>query len=156
VSVNGVPAKPQYPLRGSDGRGSLVSHRHIMQPPPWHRKKMPPHLVMRAWEKHSIQHVAKGGFGARIGTIEGKWPPSEAGSSGIISSSPRLLRSRALDNLHSHDGHMAASINASAGSPPKPANACSEATFHVSRLTRPTNPTAFRETKVLPALKRSN
>jgi hypothetical protein len=41
VNVNGVPAKPQYPLRGSDGGGSLVSHRHIMQPDPWHRKKCP-------------------------------------------------------------------------------------------------------------------
>src|SRR5229473_1839150 len=39
--VKGVPAKPQYPLRVSDGRGSLVSHRHIMQPDPWHRKKCP-------------------------------------------------------------------------------------------------------------------
>ena len=41
VNVKGVPAKPQYPLRGSDGRGSLVSQRHIMQPDPWHRKKCP-------------------------------------------------------------------------------------------------------------------
>jgi hypothetical protein len=51
VNVKGVPAKPQYPLRGSDGGdplrgssdggGSLVSHRHIMQPDPWHRKKCP-------------------------------------------------------------------------------------------------------------------
>jgi len=23
-----VPANPQYPLRGADGGGSLVSHRH--------------------------------------------------------------------------------------------------------------------------------
>jgi hypothetical protein len=37
VNVKGEPAKPQYPLRGSDGRGSLGSHRHIMQPDPWHR-----------------------------------------------------------------------------------------------------------------------
>jgi hypothetical protein len=42
VNVKGVPAKPQYPLRGSDrGGASLVSHRHIMQPDPWHRKKCP-------------------------------------------------------------------------------------------------------------------
>jgi len=41
VNMKGVPAKPQYPLRGSDGDGSLVSHRHIMQPAPWHRKKCP-------------------------------------------------------------------------------------------------------------------
>jgi hypothetical protein len=50
MNVKGVPAKPQYPLRDSDGddpfRGSeagasLVSHRHIMQPDPWHRKKCP-------------------------------------------------------------------------------------------------------------------
>src|SRR5258705_13340006 len=41
VKVKGAPAKPQYPLRGSDGRGFLVSHRHIMQPDPWHRKKCP-------------------------------------------------------------------------------------------------------------------
>jgi hypothetical protein len=39
VEVKGPPAKPQYPLRGSDGGGSLVSHRHIMQPDAWHRKK---------------------------------------------------------------------------------------------------------------------
>jgi len=32
VNVKGVPAKPQYPLRGSDG-------------------EMPPRLVMQAWEK---------------------------------------------------------------------------------------------------------
>jgi hypothetical protein len=41
VNVKGVPAKPQYPLRGSDAGGSFVSHRHIMQPAPWHRKKCP-------------------------------------------------------------------------------------------------------------------
>ena len=55
VNVKGVPAKPQYPLRDADGDpldadplrgssgggGSLVSHRHIMQPDPWHRKKCP-------------------------------------------------------------------------------------------------------------------
>jgi hypothetical protein len=41
VNMKGVPAKPQYPLRGSDAGGSLVSHRHIMQPAPWHRKKCP-------------------------------------------------------------------------------------------------------------------
>jgi hypothetical protein len=40
-AVKGVPAKPQYPLRGSDVRKSLVSHRHIMQPDPWQRKKCP-------------------------------------------------------------------------------------------------------------------
>jgi len=41
VSVKGAPARPQYPLRGSEGDGSLFSHRHIMQPAPWHRKKCP-------------------------------------------------------------------------------------------------------------------
>src|SRR6266849_1993100 len=41
VNAKGGPAKPQYPLLGSDGGGSLVSHRHIMQPDPWHRKKFP-------------------------------------------------------------------------------------------------------------------
>jgi len=35
---------------------------------------MPPHLVMQAWEKYSIQQVSKAGFGARIGAIERKWP----------------------------------------------------------------------------------
>ena len=34
VNAKGVPAKPQYPLVGSDEGGSLVSHRHIMQPDP--------------------------------------------------------------------------------------------------------------------------
>jgi hypothetical protein len=82
--------------------------------------------------------------------------PSEAGSSGTISSSLHLLRTRALENLHSHDGHMTASINASAGSPPKPADTCVEAAFQVSRLSRLTNPAACRETKTFPALKRSN
>jgi hypothetical protein len=35
---------------------------------------MSPHLVMQAWEKHSIQHVLEATFGARIGAIERKWP----------------------------------------------------------------------------------
>jgi hypothetical protein len=39
VTVKGPPAKPQYPFLGSDGGGSLVAHRHIMQPDAWHRKK---------------------------------------------------------------------------------------------------------------------
>jgi hypothetical protein len=34
VNVKGVPAKPQYPLRGPAAGGSFVSHRHIMQPAP--------------------------------------------------------------------------------------------------------------------------
>ncbi len=83
VNAKGVPAKPQYPLRGSaggdpllgsDGGGSLVSHRHIMQPDPWHRKKFPPHLMMQPREKYSIQHVSKAGRAARIGAIIRKWP----------------------------------------------------------------------------------
>src|SRR5262249_27554541 len=37
-------------------------------------EEMPPHLVMQAWEKHSIQHVLETAFGARIGAIEGKRP----------------------------------------------------------------------------------
>jgi hypothetical protein len=37
-------------------------------------EEMPPHLVMQAWEKHSIQHVLETRFGARIGAIEGEWP----------------------------------------------------------------------------------
>ena len=41
VNVKGVPAKPQYPFRSPDAGGSFVSHRHIMQPAPWHRKKCP-------------------------------------------------------------------------------------------------------------------
>ena len=42
ANAHGAPASPQYPLRcsGSAG-GSRVSHRHIMQPDPWHRKKWP-------------------------------------------------------------------------------------------------------------------
>jgi hypothetical protein len=36
-AVKGLPARPQYPMRGA--RGSLLSQRHIMQPEPWHRKK---------------------------------------------------------------------------------------------------------------------
>jgi hypothetical protein len=35
---------------------------------------MPPHLMMQAWEEHSIEHVLETGFGPRIGAIEGKWP----------------------------------------------------------------------------------
>jgi hypothetical protein len=35
---------------------------------------MPPHLVVQAREKHSIQHVLEATFGAWIGAIERKWP----------------------------------------------------------------------------------
>jgi hypothetical protein len=37
-------------------------------------EEMPSHLMMQAWEKHSIQHVFEPAFGTRIGAIEGKWP----------------------------------------------------------------------------------
>lgn len=47
--------------------------------------------------------------------------------------------------LHSHDGHATASINATAGSPPKPANALSEVTFVTSDQIH-----TFRETEVRP------
>jgi hypothetical protein len=41
-NAHGAPAKPQYPLRCSAWAGrSRVSHRHIMQPDPWHRKNWP-------------------------------------------------------------------------------------------------------------------
>jgi hypothetical protein len=78
-----VPAKPQYPLRGSDGgdpfRGS--DGGWIFGPPSPHHATRPlaseeisPHLVMQAGEKYSIQHVSKAGRAARIGAIIRKWP----------------------------------------------------------------------------------
>src|SRR3954454_4543393 len=48
--------------------------------------------------------------------------------------------------LHSHDGHPTASINATAGSPPKPANALSERNLS-SALSHPTKPTLFAKPK---------
>jgi hypothetical protein len=118
---------------------------------------MPPHLVVQAWEKHSVQHVPKAGFGTRIGAIEGKWPLFPAKPD---HGAPFLHHGVFFGHKHwkfsIHDGHMTASINASAGSPPKPANALSEVTFQGRVLSHPTNPTALRETKAPTALKRTN
>jgi hypothetical protein len=64
-----VPARPQFPLRGSDGGdpfrgsdggGSLVSHRHIMQPTPGIGRNFPSSRDAGG-EKYSIQHVSKAG-----------------------------------------------------------------------------------------------
>jgi hypothetical protein len=81
---------------------------------------MPPHLVMQAWEKDFIQHVPKAGRVARIGAIERKWP----GLPPKPDHGAPFLHYRVLFG-HEHATfsiQTTASINASAGSPPKPAN----------------------------------
>jgi hypothetical protein len=100
---------------------------------------------MQAWEKHSVQHVVKAGFGARIGAIEGKWPLFPAKPD---HGAPSLHHCVFFGHEHwKFSIHMTASINAIAGSPPKPANALSEVTFQVRVLSPPTNPTVLREPK---------
>jgi hypothetical protein len=74
VNVEGAPAKPQNPLRDSDGDGSLVSHCHIMQAAPWASEKVPPHLAMQAREKLPVQPGFDAFFGTGIGAIERKCP----------------------------------------------------------------------------------
>jgi hypothetical protein len=111
---------------------------------------MPPHLVMQAREKHSVQHVVKAAFGARIGAIEGKCPLLPAKPD---HGAPFLHHCVFFGHEHwnfLHDGHMTASINASTGSPPKPANAFSEVTVQNMGLSHPTKPTLFAKTKVRP------
>jgi hypothetical protein len=118
---------------------------------------MPPHLVMQAWEKYPIQQVSKAGFGARIGAIERKWP-------GFPAKPDHRAPFQHYCVLFGHEhaissSHTTASINASAGSPSKPANALggvlSTYEFFVTSDKPPPKP-MFCGTKVLPALKRSN
>jgi len=92
---------------------------------------MPPHLVMQAREKHSVQHVVEAALGARIGAIEGKCPllPAKPDHGAPFFHHGIFFGHEHWNFLRSHDGHTTASINATAGLPPKPANALSEATF---------------------------
>ena len=119
-------------------------------------KEVPPHLVMQARKKHSVQHVVKAAFGARIGAIEGKCPllPAKPDHGAPLLHHCVFFGHEHWNFLHSHDGHMTASINATAGSPPKPANALSEVTFQTRASSRPTN-LPFSQNPS-PALKRSN
>jgi hypothetical protein len=113
-------------------------------------KEMPPHLVMQAGEKHSVQHVVKAAFGARIGAIEGKCPlfPAKPDHGAPFLHHGVFFGHEHWNFLHSHEGHPTASLNATAGSPPKPANALWEVTFKA--LSHPTKPNPFRETEVRP------
>jgi hypothetical protein len=81
---------------------------------------MPSHLVMQAWEKYSIQHVAKAGAAARIGAIERKWPGFPAKPD---HGAPFLRYGVLFGHEHANFSiQTTASINAGAGSPPsKPA-----------------------------------
>ena len=77
-------------------------------------KEMPPHLVMQARKKHSVQHVVKAAFGARIGAIEGKCPllPAKPDHGAPLLHHCVFFGHEHWNFLHSHDGHMTASINA--------------------------------------------
>jgi hypothetical protein len=104
---------------------------------------------MEAWEKHPIQHVVEAAFWARIGAIEGKLPllPTKPDHG-----APFLHYCVFFGHEHwKFSIHMTAAINASAGSPPKPANALGGV-----RSDKPPPKPVFCGTKVLPALKRSN
>jgi hypothetical protein len=76
---------------------------------------------MQAREKHSVQHVVETALGARIGAIEGKCPffaaKPDHGAYFFITASSSVT---SFGIFHSHDGHATASINATAGSPPRP------------------------------------
>jgi hypothetical protein len=114
----------------------LPSPHHATRP--LASEEMPPHLVMQAWEKYSIQQVSKAGFGARIGAIERKWPgfPAKPDHGAPFQHYCVLFG-------HEHaksSSHTTASINASAGSPPKPANALGGVVPPMSFLSRPINP----------------
>jgi hypothetical protein len=111
---------------------------------------MPSHLVMQAREKHPVQQVSEAGLGARVGAIEGKLPLFPAKPD---HGAPFLHHRVFFGHEHWKSSiHMTASTNASAGSPPKPANAprnnFSEGLCHV-------RPTPSLCAKPSPALKRS-
>jgi hypothetical protein len=116
---------------------------------------MPPHLVMQAREKHSVQHIVEAAFGARIGAIEGKCPllPAKPDHGTPFLHHGVFFGHEHWNFLHSHDGHTTASINATAGLPPKPANALSEVTFKDLVTSDQTQPFSRNRS---PALKRSN
>jgi hypothetical protein len=110
-------------------------------------KEMPPHLVMQAREKHSVQHVVETALGARIGAIEGKCPllPAKPDHGAPFLHHCVFFGHEHWNFLRSHDGHTTASINATAGLPPKPANALSEATFKA--IVASDQPTLFAKPK---------
>ena len=67
---------------------------------------MPPHLVMQAREKHSVQHGVKAGFGARIGAIDGKCPllPAKPDHGAPFLHHGVFFGHEHWNFLHSHDG----------------------------------------------------
>jgi hypothetical protein len=92
---------------------------------------------MQAGEKDSIQHVSKAGRAARIGAIERKWPGFPAKPD---HGAPFLHYCFLFGHGHANSSiATAASINASAGSPPKPANAPG-GVFHLCELLHPITP----------------
>jgi hypothetical protein len=117
---------------------------------------MSPHLVMQARKKSSIQQVSETGFGARIGAIERKWPgfPAKPNHGAPFHRYCVLFGYEHAD----FSCHTTAFINASAGSPPKPANALGGAFPPASLVTsdKPPLKPVSRGAEVLPALKRSN
>jgi len=97
----------------------LPSPHHATRP--LASEEMPPHLVMQAGEKDSIHHVSKAGRAARIRAIERKWPGFPAKPD---HGAPFLHDCVLFGHEHANSSiATTASINASAGSPPKPANA---------------------------------
>jgi len=71
---------------------------------------MPPHLVMQAREKHSVQHVVETALGARIGAIEGKCPllPAKPDHGAPFLHHGVFFGHEHWNFLHSHDGHTTA------------------------------------------------
>jgi hypothetical protein len=108
----------------------LPSPHHAARP--LASEEMSPHLVMQAWEKHSVQHVSKAGRAARIGAIVRKWPGFPAKPD---HGAPFLHYCVLFGHEHANFSiQTTASINACAGSPPKPANALG-GTFLLMRFT---------------------
>ena len=99
VKVKGAPARPQYPLRGSDGRGFLVSVQQIMQPAPLASKEMPPHLVCRRGKNIRYSILLKRPLGPGLERLKANALCSQRslimGHHFFITSV--LLRSRALE-----------------------------------------------------------
>jgi hypothetical protein len=104
---------------------------------------MPSHLVMQARKKHPVQHVVESAFGAWIGAIERKCPllPAKPDHGAPFLHHGVFFGHEHWNFLHSHDGHTTASINATAGSPPKPANALG------SDLSKASSPILFAKPK---------
>src|SRR5229473_5112110 len=110
-------AIPSAALRGGRISG-LPSPHHATRP--LASEEIPPHLVMQAWEKYSIQHVSKAGRAARIGAIVRKWPGFPAKPN---HGAPFLHHCILFGQEHGNFSvQTTASIHANTGSPPRPAN----------------------------------